>query len=325
MERGLLALRGLSQHQVGVPRRAVAQRRAGDDGHVQKARIAQKPAQRRLFYQRIMERRTVPAIPSIDENDKLPFFLAGVQCADELVIVRLLFSIVRRLGQHQNLHLCLLRRGDALHAEIVDVLIYDFRQGLIVILTGGLILRAAKVGHEHMGIDPGILRLGKVQLCHRLEGQIVHAGENHIPLPQPGLEIGDFVFLNAVLGGGIVNADEHMELAAAKTLHLFQQRGAEGQLIEPVLHVTKGAIIQRISIFPLKMQQIVSIGVRIVSVPDVLQCQLVAGEGFPGCRAHGPHGVVVFQCPACVAHGGGKAHYAVQQPYLIVRVGGQRA
>ena len=68
------ALRGLSQHQVGVPRRAVAQRRAGDDGHVQKARIAQKPAQRRLFYQRIMERRTVPAIPSIDENDKLPLF-----------------------------------------------------------------------------------------------------------------------------------------------------------------------------------------------------------------------------------------------------------
>ena len=91
-----------------------------------------------------------------------------------------------------------------------------------------------------------------------------------------------------------------------------------------MLHVTKGTIIQRISIFPLKMQQIVSIGVRIVSVPDVLQCQLVAGEGFPGCRAHSPHGVVVFQCPACVAHGGGKAHYAVQQPYLIAGVGGQR-
>ena len=178
-----------------------------------------------------------------------------------------------------------------------------------------------------MYVDPCAVpaHLIEIQLGHGLESQIIYTGKDDIACPQTSLQIGDLIFLDAVLGGGIVNANEHMEPVAADPADGFQQFSAEGQLVDPVLRVAEGGIVHHVV---LKAQQIVAVGVRIVGGANIFQRQFVPGEGFPGCRADDPHGVVVFQRAAGVAHGGGQPHNAVQQPDLVVgvlRQSGQQA
>ena len=93
------------------------------------------------------------------------------------------------------------------------MLCHDLRQGLVIIVAGGPILCTAEILHIDLYAVPA--NLAEIQLGHGLESQIVYAGEDGVPLPQTGLQIGNLVFLDAVLGGGIVNANEHMEPVAA--------------------------------------------------------------------------------------------------------------
>ena len=177
----------------------------------------------------------------------------------------------------------------------------------------------------HINLCAVPANLAEIQLGHGLKGQIIYTGKDNIACPQTSLQIGDLIFLDAVLGGGIVNANEHMEPVAADPADGFQQFSAEGQLVDPVLRVAEGGIVHHVV---LKAQQIVAVNVRIVGGANIFQRQFVPSEGFPGCRADGPHGVVVFQRAAGVAHGGGQPHNAVQQPDLVVgvlRQSGQQA
>lgn len=49
----------------GIPGHTMAQGRAGDDGHIQKTRIAQKPAKLCLICQRLMEGGPVGAVSRV--------------------------------------------------------------------------------------------------------------------------------------------------------------------------------------------------------------------------------------------------------------------
>ena len=270
-----------------------------------------------------MEGSAVLTVACIDEDHRQSGLQAFIQCSGQLLDVLLLLDCVLRLGQHQ--HIEIRKGGGVLHcqAEVVQMLCHDLRQGLVIIVAGGPILCTAEILHIDLCAVPA--NLAEIQLGHGLESQIIYTGKDDIACPQTSLQIGDLIFLDAVLGGGIVNANEHMEPVAADPADGFQQFSAEGQLVDPVLRVAEGGIVHRAV---LKAQQIVAVGVRIVGGANIFQRQFVPSEGFPGCRADGPHGVVVFQRAAGVAHGGGQPHNAVQQPDLVVgvlRQSGQQA
>ena len=89
--------------QMGIPGHAVAEGRAGDDGHVQKAGVAQKPAQLHLLRQRLMESGAVCSVSGVDENGGPAPLPALLQRLDELGVIRSAVFRGLRLGQHQDL------------------------------------------------------------------------------------------------------------------------------------------------------------------------------------------------------------------------------
>ncbi|MPN31400.1 hypothetical protein SDC9_178874 [bioreactor metagenome] len=85
------------------------------------------------------------------------------------------------------------------------MLIYHHVQGLIVIGAGGLRLQSSDVPKGRLRpLPPAILQ---VQGGNGLERQIVHSGEEPIPLPQMRGEVGNLVFLDTVLQRRVVHAN----------------------------------------------------------------------------------------------------------------------
>ena len=305
---------------MGVAGYAVAQGGAGDDGHIQKTGVAQQLAQFCFFCQGIVERRAVLAVACIDEDHRQVGFQPLVQNPDQVADILLLLPGVLRLCQHQHIEVC--KGGGLLRCQmkVIQMLCHNLRQGFVIIVAGRLGLCAAEVLHIDRSAVPS--NLAEIQLRHRLERQIVHAGEDHVPLPQPCVQVGNLVFLDAVLGGGIVNADQHMEAVMPQPVNGFQQFAAERQLVAPVFHIPHGGIVHRAVVS--EVQQIFAAGIRIVGFPDAIQCQLIGGKGLPGSCAKGPQCIVFLQRSAVVAHSGGQPHHAVQQPDLVIGVGSQR-
>ena len=293
---------------MGVAGYAVAQGGAGDDGHIQKTGVAQQLAQFYFFCQGIVERRAVLAVACVDENHRQVGFQPLVQNPDQVADILLLLPCVLRLCQHQHIEIC---KGGSLllcQMKVIQMLCHNLRQGFVIIVAGGLGLCAAEVLHIDRSAVPS--NLTEIQLRHRLERQIVHAGENHVPLPQPCVQVGNLIFLDAVLGGGIVNADQRMEAVMPQPVNGFQQFAAERQLVAPVFHIPHGGVVHRAVVS--KVQQIFAAGIRIVGFPDAIQRQLIGGKGLPWNCAKGPQRIVFFQRSTVVAHGRGQPHHAVQ-------------
>ena len=299
---------------------AVAEGCAGDDGHIQKARVAQKPPKLRLLRQRIVERGTVCAVSGVNEDHGHSSFPTVVEICDQRLIIRRLLRLISRLGQHQDpqffrsrIRLC--------QAEEVKMLLHNGGQGLIVIIAGRLVLRAAVIAHTH--IRPLPADLIQIQPGNGLEGQVIHPGEEGIPLPQEAAQIGNFVFLDTVLHGGVVNADEDMEILISGPGHRLQHLIREAQL--------PGSGREILRHFPLlqaefRQCQHRAVGAKTVVRFNVGDGQLLSLQNRTPCHTIGAQGVITLQIPVVISHRGGQAHDTLQQPDLVVRIrrqGGQ--
>ena len=295
----------------------MAQCRAGDDGHVQEAGVAEEPPQLCLLRQQLVEHGAVGAVAGVDQDGGHSGRVTAQLPDQGRDVVRLL-RLVGGLGQHQDVQLT--GAGVRLcQAEEVKVLRHDGLQGLVVVGAGGPVLGAAEVLDGHPGALPAALV--QIELRHRLEGQVVHAGEQGVPLPEQAPQIGDLVFLDAVLLRRVVDADEHPELALRRPL-----QGAEQVVAEPELPLPGGEIVLH---GPLR-QGLLRLhrhrgAVRPQGVVrrDVLHRQRRAGQVGPGRHAVGPQGVVLVEAEAAVAGGGRQAHHRVQQPDPVVLIGGE--
>ena len=118
-------MRGLPLNKMGVAGHAVAQGRAGDNGHIQKSGVAQQLAQLRFFRQFVMEGSAVLTVARVDEDHRQISLQAFIQHGGQLLDVLLLLGCVLRLGQHQ--HIEVHKGGGVLHcqAEVVQMLRHD--------------------------------------------------------------------------------------------------------------------------------------------------------------------------------------------------------
>ena len=293
---------------------AVAEGCAGDDGHIQKARVAQKPPKLRLLRQRIVERGTVCAVSGVNEDHGHSGFPTVVEICDQRLIIRRLLRLIGRLGQHQDpqffrsrIRLC--------QAEEVKMLLHNGGQGLIVIIAGRLVLRAAVIAHTH--IRPLPADLIQVQPGDGLEGQVIHPGEEGIPLPQEAAQIGNFVFLDTVLHGGVVNADENVEILISGPGHRLQHLIREAQLPG-----AGGQIFRHLPLLQVKFRQVQhrAVGGQSVIPLNVGNGQIVPLQHRAARHAIGAQGVITLQIPVVISHRGGQAHDTLQQPDLVVRI-----
>ena len=195
---------------------------------------------------------------------------------------------------------------------------HDLLEGLVVIGAGGLVLRAAVVADGGGGSIPALLI--QIEPGDGLERQIIHTGEQRIPLTQEAAQVGDLVFLDAVLFGGVVDADEHMEIPIAIARHCLHHLPGQLQLAaagaEVLLH------------FPLLQAELAQRQLASVASQAVIRLNGLHRQGFPLQHRPARHtvsaqGIVAVQIPVVVAHRGSQAHHAVQQPYLVVSVPGQ--
>ena len=293
----------------------MAQGRAGDDGHIQKARIAQKPAKLCLICQRLMEGGPVGAVSRVDEDGRQPGSPVVVQTLDQCVDIRLLGCRVCRLGQHQH---CQFLAAGFRHRQVekVEVLCHDGLQRLVVIGAGGLVLSTAEILDGHRSTFPAVLL--QAELRHRLKGQVVHTGEQGVPLAQLRPEIGDLVFLDAVLLRGVVDADQYPELPVRRLLQSLEHGVAKPQLPLPggqiVLH---GSLRQRLLRLHRDGGSVRPQGVVRHNVPDGQTRALQVGTG---CHAVSPQGIVLVEAEPAVAGGGRQPHDCVQQPDPVVLI-----
>ena len=234
---------------------------------------------------------------------------------EKLADIRLFQGRVLRLGQDQNKQI---RRPGLHQVEELEVLVHDIGQGLEVVLTGGLVLRAANVLELHAVPPPA--RLVQVHPGQGLEGQIVHAGEKPVDLllfallplfgPEALAEKSDLVLLDAVLQGGVVNADQEAEVLIARLRQGVLHHIGEDHLPLPGPQVPEGGLIGSL---PLHLgAQVLPVGAPPVALTDVLQVQGLPLQAPPGQGPEGPDGIVLLQGPPLIAHGGGQPHDAVQ-------------
>ena len=301
----------------------MAQRRAGDDGHVQEPGIAQEPSQLRFFRQCVVEGGAVLTVSRVNEDHGPPVLPAGLQILDQVLIILRLLRLVGGLGQHQHPQVLRPRRRFP-QAEETEVLRHDGLQGLVVICAGGPVLRAAEVRHGHVRALPaGLLQ---IELRHCLEGQVIHAGEEsvqslaRVPLTQLAAEIRDLVLLDAFRLGGVVNADQHPEVLIAAALDRVEHPLRQCQLPAPGGEVRVHPFLRQPEV---RRVQGLAITAQFIEAPDIRCLQVSAWKFRPSRRAVGPQGVVILQGAALIAHRGRQPHDAVQQPDHVVFILGQ--
>ena len=191
---------------------------------------------------------------------------------------------------------------------------HDLRHGLVVIVAGGATLAAAEVS----GGDGGQLAFVVTHGEHAAEGQhpvLVGAGEHRPPARHRLAEVGELIGLDAVRGGGIVHADQEVDVLPP--LRPPQSLVDEAELPLPAAEVLghgllRDAVVRRVQGRAVRPQ---GVGGR-----DVLHCQGVPAEGRAGGHAVGAQGLVAREIPAVIAHRGGKAHDGVQEVHLVLPV-----
>ena len=191
---------------------------------------------------------------------------------------------------------------------------HDLRHGLVVIVAGGPALTAAEAADGDGGQRPLIIAHGE----HTAEGQhpvLVGAGEHRPPARHRLTEVGELIGLDAVRGGGIIHADQEVDVLPS----LRQPQGLvdEAELPLPAAEVPghrllRDAVVHRVQGRAVRPQ---GVGGR-----DALHRQGVPAEGRAGGHAVGAQGLVAREVPAVIAHRGGKAHDGVQQVHLVLPV-----
>ena len=285
-----------------------------------------------------MEGGAVPSIARIDEDHGPVRLPALPQVPHQRLTVGALCVLLRRLGQDEDLQFRRQRIGALRQAKQVQMLRHHGGQGLEVVVTGGTVLGAAVVPHRRRASPPA----GLIQIHpgHGLKGQVVHPGQqpvHGIPLPvrpQASAQVGDLVFLNAVLQGGVVDSDHQPEVLMARLEQNPLGLVGEPQLPLPGVQIgrqyAKGAVvILAADVHPCLAQLFHHIVVKLLPVPadrppvalkHILQGQGIFRQGLPGPRAKVPYPIILLQRTAGISHSGGQPHDAVQQPYHIVRV-----